>query len=121
MSEPPRCAARPRSRRHGLPPRLYVVLLALALYAAGYAAFYPRGATVDDEGQYLDQTHALARDGLVRRSQKLDPAHRREPEPFVPGDYPVGMVALMAPFACGLRLARRVPRSFLCLVAGGAA
>ena len=73
-----------------------LVALGLALYTLGYAAFYPRGATNDDEGLYLDQTRLW----LETRSfvtEKVDPLSG-EREPFLTGDYPLGMVALMAPF-----------------------
>lgn len=90
------------------------VLLALAVYAAGYAAFYPRGATVDDEGQYLEQTMLWLETGSFE-VEKLDPL-TGEPESFVPGDYPVGMVALMAPFASAFGERGAFLASCLCLL-----
>jgi 4-amino-4-deoxy-L-arabinose transferase-like glycosyltransferase len=90
------------------------VLLALALYAAGYAAFYPRGATVDDEGQYLEQTLLWLETGSFQ-VEKLDPL-TGQPESFVPGDYPVGMVALMAPFAAAFGERGAFLAGFLCLL-----
>jgi 4-amino-4-deoxy-L-arabinose transferase-like glycosyltransferase len=90
------------------------VLLALALYAAGYAAFYPRGATVDDEGQYLEQTMLWLETGSFE-VEKVDPL-TGQPEPFVPGDYPVGMVALMAPFAAAFGERGAFLASCICLL-----
>jgi 4-amino-4-deoxy-L-arabinose transferase-like glycosyltransferase len=92
-----------------------IVLLALALYALGYAAFYPRGATVDDEGQYLEETLLWLETGSFQ-VEKLHP-FTEGPEPFVPGEYPVGMVALMAPFAALFGLRGAFLASFFCLVA----
>lgn len=73
-----------------------LVALALALYTVGYAAYYPRGATNDDEGLYIEQTRLWVETGSFR-TEKID-ALSGERETFVPGDYPVGMIALMAPF-----------------------
>jgi hypothetical protein len=71
--------------------------LGLALYALGYAAFVPHGATVDDEDLYIEQTLLWVETGSFR-VDKQDP-RTGETQPFVPGDYPVGMIALMAPGA----------------------
>jgi 4-amino-4-deoxy-L-arabinose transferase-like glycosyltransferase len=95
---------------------LALVLAGIALYAAGYAAFYPHGATVDDEGQYLEQTLLWIETGSFA-AEKLDPL-TDERETFVPGDYPVGMVALMAPFAVAFGPRGAFLASFLCLVFG---
>ena len=40
-----------------------LVGLVLALYPLGYAAFYPRGATVDDESSYLEMTQLWVETG----------------------------------------------------------
>lgn len=91
-----------------------ILAVALALYCIGFVGFYPRGPTNDDEGLYLEQTQLWVETGSFR-TQKLDPL-TGQPETFVPGDYPVGMVALMAPFVSvwGWR-AGFVP-SLLCLL-----
>jgi hypothetical protein len=93
---------------------LALVLAGLALYTAGYAAFYPRGATVDDEGQYLEQTLLWIETGSFT-VEKLDPLTDAR-EAFVPGNYPVGMVALMAPFAAAFGPRGAFLASFLCLL-----
>lgn len=92
-----------------------VVALAVCLYALGYAAFYPQGPTVDDEDQYLEQTLLWVETGSFE-VHKLDPLTER-PEPYVPGTYPVGMIALMAPFAAAFGASGAFLASFLCLVA----
>lgn len=91
-----------------------LVALALALYTLGYAAFYPRAATNDDEGFYLEQTRLWVETGSFV-TEKIDP-RSGEREPFVPGDYPIGMVALMAPFVKAFGWRGAFFPSFLCLV-----
>jgi 4-amino-4-deoxy-L-arabinose transferase-like glycosyltransferase len=97
-------------------PRLVgaLVAVALALYAVGYVGFPPRGPTNDDEGLYLEQTQLWVETGSFR-TEKLDPL-TGEAEEFVPGDYPVGMVALMAPFVSALGWQGGFVPSFLCLL-----
>ena len=73
-----------------------LIALALALYTLGYAVFYPRGATIDDDGLYLEQTRLWVETGSVL-TDKIDPLSG-ERTAFVAGDYPIGMVVLMAPF-----------------------
>jgi hypothetical protein len=90
------------------------VLAAIVLYAAGYAAFYPHGATVDDEGEYLEQTLLWLETGSFA-AEKVDPLTDR-PQRFVPGDYPVGMIALMAPFAAAFGMRGAFLASFACLL-----
>ena len=100
----------------GHPPELRlawaVVALGLALYALGYAAFYPSGPTVDDEDLYLEQTMLWLDSGSFQTS-KLDPL-TEQLEPFVPGDYPVGTIALMAPFAAAFGRNAAFLSSFVC-------
>jgi 4-amino-4-deoxy-L-arabinose transferase-like glycosyltransferase len=91
-----------------------LVALALVLYAVGYAAFYPRGVTNTDEGLYLEQARLLVETGSFR-AEKIDP-FSGERAPFVTGDYPVGMVALMAPFVEAFGWRGAFFPSFLCLV-----
>ncbi len=95
-------------------PGWIAVALGLALYALGYAAFYPHGATVDDEDQYLEQTMLWMQTGSFA-VEKLDP-FSGAPVPFVPGDYPIGMVALMTPFAAAFGPRGAFLASFLCLI-----
>jgi hypothetical protein len=92
-----------------------LLALAVALYAGGYAAYYPRLATVDDEGLYLDQARTLVESGSFEM-QKLDPL-TDEPTTQLIGDYPVGMVALMAPFTWAFGPGGAFLASFLCVVA----
>jgi 4-amino-4-deoxy-L-arabinose transferase-like glycosyltransferase len=73
-----------------------LVGLGLLLYAAGFALFPPRAITNTDEGMYVEQTLAWLELGSVRVS-KQDPLSGAVTE-IVPGDYPMGMIALMAPF-----------------------
>lgn len=68
----------------------------LALYAIGFAAFPPRAITNTDEGQYIEQTLVWLEHGSVGVAKK-NPLTGAVTE-IVPGDYPMGMVALMAPF-----------------------
>jgi 4-amino-4-deoxy-L-arabinose transferase-like glycosyltransferase len=91
-----------------------IVALGLALYTVGYAAFYPRGATVDDEDLYLEETVLWLETGSFQ-IDKLDPL-TEQLEPFVPGDYPFGMVALMAPFTAAFGRNGAFLASFLCLL-----
>ena len=102
----------------GNPPELRlawaVVALGIALYALGYAAFYPSGPTVDDEDLYLEQTMLWLDTGSFQ-TDKLDPLTEHL-EPFVPGDYPVGTIALMAPFAAAFGRSAAFLSSFLCFV-----
>jgi hypothetical protein len=97
-------------------PRLAFALvgLGLALYAIGWAAFVPRGATVDDEDLYLEQTLLWLDTGSFH-VDKLNPL-TGETESFVPGDYPVGMIALMAPGAALFGARGVFLASLLCLV-----
>ena len=101
-------AGGPPDRRFGWA----LVALALALYAAGYAAFYPRGPTNDDEGLYLEETRLWVETGSFV-TEKIDPLSG-ERERFVPGHYPVGMVALMAPFVKAFGWRGAFFPSFLC-------
>lgn len=94
-------------------PAWAIVLLALALYVLGYALFYPHGPTVDDEGQYLEETLLWLETGSFE-VEKIDP-FTEQPEPFIPGEYPVGMVALMAPFAAAFGERGAFLASLLCL------
>jgi len=91
-----------------------IVALGVALYTIGYAAFYPRGATVDDEDLYLEETVLWLETGSFR-VDKLDPL-TGQPVSFIAGDYPFGMVALMAPFAAAFGQNGAFLASFLCLV-----
>lgn len=91
-----------------------LVALALALYTLGYAAFYPRVATNDDEGLYLEQTRLFVETGSFR-TERIDPLSG-ELETFVPGDYPIGMTALMAPFVKAFGWRGAFFPSFACLV-----
>ncbi len=91
-----------------------VVALGVAFYALGYVSFYPRAITNDDEGLYLEQTGLWVETGSFR-AEKLDPLSG-EPVSFVPGDYPVGMVALMAPFVKAFGWRGGFVPSFLCLL-----
>lgn len=92
-----------------------IVALGVALYALGYSMHYPRTATNDDEGIYLEQTSRWVETGSFR-TEKLDPLSG-EHESFVPGDYyPIGMVALMAPFVKVFGWRGAFFPSFLCLV-----
>ncbi len=78
-------------------PRLagMLVSVAIGLYAVGFAAFPPRAITNDDEGLYLEQTRAWLEFGSVK-VQKEDPLTGATQQ-LVPGNYPMGMIALMAP------------------------
>ncbi len=91
-----------------------IVALALGLYVLGYVAFFPSGATVDDEDLYLEQTQLWLDTGSFR-TDKLDP-FTGQLEPFVPGNYPVGTIALMAPFSAAFGRPGGFLASFLCLV-----
>jgi 4-amino-4-deoxy-L-arabinose transferase-like glycosyltransferase len=91
-----------------------LVALALALYVLGYAAFYPRGVTVDDEGYYLEQTRLWVDTGSFT-TEKIDPL-TGEREAFVPGDYPVGMVSMMAPFVSAFGWRGAFFPSFVCML-----
>jgi 4-amino-4-deoxy-L-arabinose transferase-like glycosyltransferase len=77
-----------------------LVGLGLLFYAAGFAFFPPRAITNTDEGMYVEQTLAWLELGSVRVS-KQDPLSGAVTE-IVPGDYPMGMIALMAPFVSAL-------------------
>ncbi len=92
-----------------------IVLALCLLYAAGFAAFYPRIASVEDEAQYLRQARLLLEDKptVVR----IHPLTGQEEE-FRPSTYAVGTAALLAPFiwAAGPRGAFVVP--MLALLAG---
>jgi 4-amino-4-deoxy-L-arabinose transferase-like glycosyltransferase len=77
-----------------------ILATALALYGIGFAAFPPRAITNDDEGRYLEQTNAWLELGSVK-VQKEDPLTGARQE-IMPGDYPMGMVVLMAPFVSWL-------------------
>jgi 4-amino-4-deoxy-L-arabinose transferase-like glycosyltransferase len=93
---------------------LAIVLAGILVYAAGYAAFYPTGATVDDEALYLGQTQLLIETGSVT-AEKIDPLTDQR-ETFSPGDYPFGTVALMAPFAAAFGPRGAFLASFFSLV-----
>jgi 4-amino-4-deoxy-L-arabinose transferase-like glycosyltransferase len=93
---------------------VWILAVALGLYCVGYAAFYPHGPTNDDEGLYLEQTQLWVETGSFR-TEKLHPVSG-EAEEFVPGDYPVGMVALMAPFVSALGWRGGFLPSFLCFL-----
>jgi 4-amino-4-deoxy-L-arabinose transferase-like glycosyltransferase len=97
-------------------PRLGTALLlaALALYAIGFAAFPPRAITNDDEGRYLEQTNAWLEHGSVK-VQKEDPLTGARVE-VMPGDYPMGMVVLMAPFVSWLGWRGAFVPSFVALL-----
>ena len=73
-----------------------VLLLTLGLYTIGYAAFYPRVFTNNDEARYAAETQAFLETGSIF-VPKIHPL-TGETEEIVPGDYPIGMVAVMAPF-----------------------
>lgn len=73
-----------------------LLLLALGLYAIGYASHYPRVFTNNDEGRYTAETLAFLDTGSIF-VPKIHPL-TGETEQVAPGDYPFGMVALMAPF-----------------------
>lgn len=77
-----------------------LIASALLLYALGFAAFPPRAVTNTDEGQYIEQTGVWLEHGSLRVA-KQDPLSGAMTE-IVPGDYPMGMVALMAPFVSAL-------------------
>jgi 4-amino-4-deoxy-L-arabinose transferase-like glycosyltransferase len=89
-------------------------VLALALYTIGYVAFYPRAITNDDEGFYVEQTRLWVATGSFS-AERLDP-RSGERESFVPGDYPFGMVALMAPFVSAFGWRGAFFPSFVCLL-----
>jgi len=91
-----------------------IVALGIGLYTVGYAAFYPRGPTVDDEDLYIEQTLLWLETGSFQ-IEKLNPL-TDQPEPFVPGDYPIGMTALMAPFAAAFGARGAFLASFVCLL-----
>lgn len=97
-------------------PRLAWLLVALciALYTIGYAAFYPSGATTDDEDLYIEQTLLWLETGSFR-VEKLDPLSGQSAS-FVAGDYPFGMTALMAPFTAAFGRNGAFLASFLCFV-----
>jgi 4-amino-4-deoxy-L-arabinose transferase-like glycosyltransferase len=96
-----------------------IVFLCVALYALSYALFYPRVLTNSDEGRYVGQTQALLETGsiVLHKGQPLT----GETEDFVPGDYPIGMVALMAPFVRVFGWQGAFLPSFLCLLLAGLA
>jgi 4-amino-4-deoxy-L-arabinose transferase-like glycosyltransferase len=90
-----------------------IVLALCLLYAAGFALFYPRIPTNDDEAMYLRQAQLI----LQGRSSvfRIDP-FSGEVRAFLPSSYAVGTAALMAPciWAAGPRGAFVVPMlSFL--------
>ncbi|MGH7287170.1 MAG: ArnT family glycosyltransferase [Myxococcota bacterium] len=91
-----------------------LLLACLTLYALGYAAFYPRVLTNTDEVEYLEETRALLETGSVV-VPKEDPRTGLMRK-TVPGDYPVGMVALMAPFVATLGWRGAFLASFLALL-----
>ena len=98
------------------PRRAWALLVVgLGLYSLGYALYPPGGPSVDDERLYVDQARALVETGSLTL-EKLDPL-TGERVGVRAGDYPIGMVALMAPFswACGWRGAFLA--SFLSLLA----
>jgi 4-amino-4-deoxy-L-arabinose transferase-like glycosyltransferase len=92
----------------------WILALALLLYCVGFVGFYPRGPTNDDEDRYLEQTQLWVETGSFR-TEKLHPLSGQAEE-FVPGDYPVGMVALMAPFVSTLGWRAGFMPSFLCFL-----
>jgi 4-amino-4-deoxy-L-arabinose transferase-like glycosyltransferase len=96
--------------------RLVLALLALALglYAIGWAAFPPRVATNDDEGLYIEQTRVFVDTGSFV-TEKVDPLSG-ELRTFVPGNYPIGTVALMAPFVAAFGWRGAFVPSFLCVL-----
>ena len=91
-----------------------LVALALALYALGYALHYPRVFTNNDEGRYAAETRAFVDTGsiFVPKTHPLT----GETEAVAPGDYPFGMVALMAPFVAGFGWRGAFFPSFLCML-----
>jgi hypothetical protein len=93
---------------------LVLVLAGILVYSAGYAAFFPHAATVDDEALYLGQTALLVETGSVT-AEKIDPLTGQRAT-FSPGDYPFGTVALMAPFAAAFGPRGAFLASFLSLV-----
>ena len=92
-----------------------LLVLALGLYSLGYLLFYPVGANVDDERLYLDQARALVEWGSFTL-EKLDPL-TGESVSVRAGDYPTGMVALMAPFVWAFGWRGAFLASFLSLIA----
>jgi 4-amino-4-deoxy-L-arabinose transferase-like glycosyltransferase len=97
-------------------PRLgtAIVAVTLALYTLGYAAFFPRVFTNDDEGLYAAETRAFLDTGSIFLP-KIHPL-TGESEAIVTGDYPFGMIALMAPFVAVFGARGAFLPSFLCLV-----
>jgi 4-amino-4-deoxy-L-arabinose transferase-like glycosyltransferase len=91
-----------------------IVWAVLGLYALGYAAFYPRVFTNNDEGRYAAETRAFLDTGSIY-VPKLHPL-TGEIEKIVPGDYPFGMIALMAPFVKAFGERGAFLPSFLCLL-----
>jgi 4-amino-4-deoxy-L-arabinose transferase-like glycosyltransferase len=92
----------PLLRRFGLTGEAFdrrlvwtVLSVALALYVVGYATHYPRVFTNNDEGRYAAETLAFVETGSIY-VPKTHPL-TGETEQVAPGDYPFGMVALMAP------------------------
>jgi 4-amino-4-deoxy-L-arabinose transferase-like glycosyltransferase len=90
-----------------------VVAAALAVYALGFALFYPRVATNDDEAKYLRQAQLMAQGSTT--TWKLD-ARSGEKVLLEPSQYPPGTAGLMAPFvfAAGWRGAYLMPLLALC-------
>jgi 4-amino-4-deoxy-L-arabinose transferase-like glycosyltransferase len=91
-----------------------LVLLALVLYAVGYASHYPRVFTNNDEGRYAAETRAFVETGSIY-VPKTHPL-TGETEQVAPGDYPFGMVALMAPFVSAFGWRGAFFPSFVCLL-----
>jgi 4-amino-4-deoxy-L-arabinose transferase-like glycosyltransferase len=91
-----------------------LVLLALGLYTIGYASHYPRVFTNNDEGRYAAETRAFLDTGsiFVPKTHPLT----GETESVAPGDYPFGMIALMAPFVEAFGWRGAFFPSFLCLL-----
>jgi len=91
-----------------------VLALGVAFYALGYAAFYPRGATVDDEDEYIEQTMLWLETGSFR-VERVNPVTGQVVS-FVPGTYPIGMIVLMAPFSAAFGPNGAFVASFLCFL-----
>ncbi len=93
----------PLLRRFGLTGEVFdrrlvwaVLWIAIAFYVLGYATHYPRVFTNNDEGRYAGETRAFLDHGsaFVPKTHPLTGEVQRT----TAGDYPFGMVALMAPF-----------------------
>jgi 4-amino-4-deoxy-L-arabinose transferase-like glycosyltransferase len=111
----------PLLRRFGLAGEAFdrrlvwaVLWLALALYAVGYATHYPRVFTNNDESRYAGETRAFLDHGsaLVEKTHPLTGEVRHT----TAGDYPFGMVALMAPFVSAFGWRGAFFPSFVCLL-----